>query len=194
MPTIAQRIASKLARSRPAPSLADQLATRRGDALGQWRLLVESAAAGGEVSLEQIETIANTLRIDDVAAAFESDVAAARAMAEARADLARDEQISREVCIDAEKAVKELVDLRGRLADLERRSAAPQLAAGAVAFARGRIATLEDECPRLYAEATLARHRTADAPAVSPAEVSALALGVKVRPATVSDEATWEPE
>jgi hypothetical protein len=146
------------------------------------------------VGLEQIETLATTLRIDDVAAAFEADVAAAKAMTEALVALERDEQIHRETCADSEVAVKELVDLRGRLADLERRSAAPQLSAGAVAYARSTVATIEDGAPRLYAGATLARHRTADAPPVTAGEVEALALGVKARPAVATGEATWEDD
>jgi hypothetical protein len=175
---------------RRGTNIADALAERRSSALEQWQRLVETAVAGKDVDVGELERVAVSLRISDVVASFEHDVDNCKARAIALETVARDEVFQREAAEKFAAAASEIWRARERVAQLERDLASMPAHAASVGFSQAEVRRLEEATPRMFAREILERKRIPSDPPISDEQVEQHAMNFKPRGAL--DNSFWD--
>ena len=138
---------------KPGQSVAAALAVRRGDALGQWRALVKDSVAGRAIDLDQLETCGLSLRLRDVAQAFESDCAAYREEAEFQDTYARGMAEAGKLQPAADAAKEECEYYANNISRLRTEAQAADWARVGAGYSASHAMALRRKCPRLWDDA-----------------------------------------
>ena len=138
---------------KPGHSVAAALAVRRGDALGTWRALVEAHVNGKSIDLDQLETCGLSLRLRDVAQAFENDCKAFREEREFQDTHARAMADADKLQPAADRAKEECEYYANNISRLRTEAQAADWARVGAGYSASHAMALRRKHPRLWNDA-----------------------------------------